>query len=108
MPFDGSNYDTPVTNPVTELLEQAWSLIDKPQKWCRGHYHSPDGRRFCSLGALQAALFQRYVEPVDYYQARILLDRAMSGYTALFNDSSSHRQVADAWQRAIAASRNHG
>lgn len=104
MPFDGSNYDS----PVTELLERAWRLIDKPHKWCRNAFTSPDGRRHCSLGALETAFFECDACLPDAVAARNLLARAMADSPVRFNDSHSHREVAAAWQCAIALSRSHG
>ena len=108
MPFDGSNYDAPVKNPVTELLEQAWRLIDKPQKWCRGQPEAADGRRLCSLAAVQTTAWRDGLSPENHVRALSTLSLAMGGNIMGFNDCSSHREVAAAWQRAIAASRNHG
>jgi len=120
MPFDGSNYDAHVTNPVTELLEQAWRLIDKPQKWTRGQPESANGRRLCSLAALQTATVRQSDFSFPHHViALVTLTRAMdmplaahgsalASSIASFNDSHSHAEVSLAWQRAIATSRNHG
>ena len=117
MPFDGSNYETPITNPVTELLEQAWAMIDKPQKWCRGQPESVDGHRQCSLSALQTATLRTPNCSFPHHViALVILTRAMdmptpphggvmASHIASFNDCHSHAEVAAAWQRAIAASR---
>jgi hypothetical protein len=117
MPFDAANYDSPVTNPVTELLEQAWSLIDKPQKWCRGQPESVDGRRQCSLSALHTATIRTPDCSFPHHViALVTLTRAMdmpiaahgpalASCIASFNDNHRHREVAKAWQRAIAMSR---
>jgi len=113
MPFDGSNYDTHVSNPVTELLEQAWAMIDKPQKWTRGQPESVDGRRQCSLSALQTATIRQPDLGFPHHIiALVMLTTAMgrrgpalATNIAAFNDSHSHAEVAAAWQRAIAMSR---
>ena len=117
MPFDGTNYDTHVSNPVTELLEQAWAMIDKPQKWTRGQPESEDGRRMCSLSALQTATIRSPDFSFPHHIiALVTLTRAMdmplaahgpalASGIASFNDTHSHRAVAAAWQRAIEASR---
>ena len=115
MPFDGTNYDTHVSNPVTELLEQAWAMIDKPQKWTRGQPESVDGRRLCSLNALHTATTSRadFRNPFpSHIIAMVILAKAMGrsgpampSAIASFNDCHSHREVAAAWQRAIAMSR---
>jgi len=124
MPFDGSNFDSPVTNPVvtngnpvTELLEQAWAMIDKPQKWTRGQPESVDGRRQCSLSALQTATVRGPNCSFPHHViALVTLNRAMdmplaahgpalASGIASFNDRHSHAEVAAAWQRAIAMSR---
>ena len=103
MPFDAANYDAPVTNPVTELLEHAWSLIDTPQKWCRCAYQTADGRH-CSLGALHA-VSDDYDDPVCYRAVARL--SGVMGNIVVFNDGSNHAKLAAAWQRAIVLSR-HG
>ena len=109
MPFDSANYDAPVIAPshssVTKLLEHAWSLIDQPHKWCRGQFRSTDGRRHCSLGAIETTFFESEPSLTDAIAARDLLARAMGGHPVPFNDNHTHREVAAAWQRAIALSR---
>lgn len=118
MPFDSLPADAGVTNPVTELLERAWSLIDKPHKWTRGQPESVDGRRQCSLSALQSATVQCADFSFPHHIiALVTLNRAMemppnpahgpalASYIAHYNDTHSHREVAAAWQRAIAMSR---
>ena len=115
MPFDAANYDRdavtsvyPVSNPVTDLLERAWGLIDKPQKWCRGQPESADGRRRCSLTAVQVTAWRHGLVPEDYVMALAHLAIAMGPSIMGFNDRHTHREVAAAWQRAIELSRSHG
>jgi len=115
MPFDAANYDTPVTNPVTELLKRAWALIDKPQKWCRGKPFSDDGRRFCSMGALHeagdladASLGARIRSLQLLSWATNTPGLSWANHVICFNDNHSHAEVAAAWQRAIELSRGHG
>ena len=113
MPFDNPAYLPAVsteTNPVTNLLEDAWRLIDRPQKWCRGQPESIDGRRLCSITALQVTSLRRDLDLMadDYVAALSTLSLAMGGSIMGFNDTRTHAELADAWQRAIAMSRQFG
>ena len=112
MPFDNpiNNPTIFVSTPVTNLLEDAWRLIDRPQKWCRGQPESIDGRRLCSITALQVTSLRRDLDLMadDYVAALSTLSLAMGGSIMGFNDTRTHAELTDAWQRAIAISRQFG
>ena len=114
MPFDNptaypvSIEVDPSVERATEFLERAWRLIDRPQKWCRGQPESIDGRRLCSMTALQVTSLRYGPNPStdSYFMALGFLGIAMGGSIMGFNDTRTHAELTDAWQRAIAMSQS--
>ena len=114
MPFDGTNYDTPVTNPVTELLEQRLGPDRQAAEMdAAASPKSADGRRLCSLPALQAATIRQPTwlpqtsSPWSSSPLALGLPqhRPWAPTSPPSTTATATREVAAAWQRAIDASR---
>lgn len=101
------------------LLEHAWRLIDKPEKWTKGcaardradravSYRSDRARRFCAYGAIDRVTYC----DLTYYDFSLNI-AAMSALQNVllenaditdWNDDPrrTHDEVRDAFERAIA------
>lgn len=103
---------------TSELLIQAKSLIDSPEKWTQQVYaRDKDGRTvlvdseeavcFCSLGSLR----KMGVSDELYHNAVTILNttaRQISDWRMAavdFNDAHSHKEVMALWDRAIEAAK---
>lgn len=60
MPFDGTGFSE---NPALQKLDAVLTLLASEDKWCKGAFRSPDGRR-CLMGAIEAADARDVLEPV--------------------------------------------
>lgn len=101
---------------TSEFLIKAKSLIADPENWTQEDYardskgdgcfwNEPQATCFCSIGALYkvGGLEKRtYQLPYNVKQSCDLLKQQMEGYVPAFNDSHTHEQVMQAWDRAIA------
>lgn len=91
---------------TSEVLKQAKSLIDTPDKWTQENfalsendipvdYDSPEACRFCAIGAVWRC-------DVQGSGAERTLRNAIHGYSIVeFNDNSAHDQVMAAFDLAI-------
>jgi hypothetical protein len=113
---------------VSQFLREAKNLIDTPEKWVQGvlaagrdsQQVQPSSKfacRFCSIGAVDRALFDLIDHSVPKHvigvRAKIFLMKATrqiigavagSGDISLvskFNDSQSHAEVMRLWDLAI-------
>ena len=92
-----------------DVLIAAKALIDTPEKWCQGHERV--GKRRCAARALITVIglpMGFHFADLRGHPAYQILNLAMSGqnldkegWVAYFNDTHSHRDVMDAWDRAI-------
>lgn len=109
---------------VLEILREARALIAEPEHWTtnvlfrdaegsvmfRPRQGEPGWNRgirprpyaFCSLGALQYAAAQGEDKQDAVWPATNMLRFSMDGSVASFNNSHSHAEVLEAWDRAIA------
>lgn len=99
---------------VSEVLIAAKSLIDTPDKWIQGAYaadssgcdiapSSTNACKFCSIGALVRVGVGLYA---NYSVSEAYLTHAMRCDTiSRFNDSHTHSEVMEAWDRAIEAAK---
>lgn len=105
-----------------ELLRGARTLIARPENWCQSWYavgrnkseweivvepNDPRAERFCSLGALRNQLGIGVTQTLRgehplYEEAVTALAGTMRMKVPDFNDSRSHAEVLDAFDRAIA------
>ncbi len=99
----------------SEILSQARALIEKPENWCQGSYaRLADGREafyenrnacsFCSVGAVRRVQKDNELPAgifYDTYGVKYLLADAMEGHILRFNDSRTHAEVLQAFDKAI-------
>jgi len=101
---------------TAEILTAARSLISKPENWTQGEYardssgervseHDQDAVCFCTIGALLKAehalniyisAFARNHPSINY------LKTFLNGSVADYNDSSTHAEVLELFDKAIA------
>ena len=95
---------------TSEILIAAKALIDEPGKWTQGatarcqegwlvYYSGDEAVCFCSLGALFRTLNRESVE--DWETPEELLKESCDQPIGLFNDTHSHPEVMQMWDRAI-------
>jgi hypothetical protein len=89
-----------VVNPVADVLRRARSLIDAPEKWCKGKLQIGDS--FCIEGALRAAASVHRYEALPA-PAWGLLRQAIGTSVINWNDDDerTHAEVLAAFSRAI-------
>ena len=101
---------------VKELLIAARAKIEKPENWTTGWYaktatgrqcntDDPEAICFCSMGAIDAAAgIDVYLAQRAYYELQLVLERIIyPGFgIAEFNDTHTHAQVLDMFDKAIA------
>lgn len=108
-------------NKISELLVNAKTIIDTPEKWCKGILHDGTTGAFCSLGAVLEATREYYINGefafrdallirMEYYMERALNQMGWR-YPVIssFNDlvTTSHSDVMEMFDKAIiAAERN--
>jgi len=86
---------------VRDVLVEAKARIGIPQKWCRGHWASKDGRRLCALAAMDAVGGGVVGGGGPALQ---LLYRTNGNKSVMdFNDSHTHAEVMALFDRAIEA-----
>jgi hypothetical protein len=95
-----------------DILQLADSLIDKPHNWVQRRYETSTGRR-CAIGAIRAA-YRTYcgypgavsalTDSKRILRHVILARYGFDGDIEKFNDTSSYRQVRQAFADAIAIS----
>lgn len=99
---------------TAEILRKARSLVAKG--WCQGHYacdqdgdfcdsNSPDAASWCAQGALHRAGMALGDKRAPSLAAQNFLYEAVGRHVPDFNDAASttHADVLDAFDRAIAA-----
>lgn len=100
---------------TSEFLIKAKALIDSPEKWTTGQLaknsdgwtvspEDDDAVCFCSVGALERVYFldlnSKYS---DWDRSRIVLwNQIDHGFIPDFNDSHTHSEVMEMWDKAIA------
>ncbi len=100
MPFDSQNVESDLVRGLREVRAK----IDRPEKWCRGHFKLRD--RYCLLGAMGARNSVRGVP-----KCSLKIERALkttleeTGWTPaiidIFNDMSDHAEVLALVDRTI-------
>jgi hypothetical protein len=102
---------------TVEILEKARELISDESRWTRGWFaKTADGYRcnplslgaecFCALGALSKVMGTNYGELTGKTATERLRSSLPSGCNITgFNDSATHAEVLDLFDRAIAAAR---
>lgn len=98
---------------TSELLIQAKAVIADPAKWAQNTYaknsqgvrvgaDNPDAICFCSVGALQKISPKCYgAYALEVWQAMELLDDGCSEDILAYNDTHTHAEVMDVWDKAI-------
>jgi hypothetical protein len=97
---------------VSQQLKAAKAIIASPSKWLQGAYakdadgfymrgNNTNAVCFCSLGALQAV--NQTDSDAPSQPAIAVLKQFMGGDVPEFNDSATHEQVLEAFDKAIAA-----
>lgn len=97
---------------ISDQLKAAKAIIASPSKWLQGAYakdangfacrgDNPQATCFCSLGALQAV--NNCYSDAPSQPAISVLKQFMGGDVPEFNDSATHEQVMEAFDKAIAA-----
>lgn len=95
-----------------EILIAARALIENPNDWVRfvlARDRAGDcvlvsdtaACKFCAFGALRRIGAHKSIEAIGYLRAFDLLDRAMGMNIAEFNDTHSHEEVLQAFDKAI-------
>lgn len=90
-----------------DILIEARALISDPKRWTQGSwaknargwdvfYNDPSAVCFCASSALR-----RSCNLLELETAWGILAREMDGGVAPFNDSHTHAEVMDAFQKAI-------
>lgn len=109
MPFDGKNF-TQTDSEVVTVLKKARALIDSPEKWCRGDQGINATDPHCALGAIHHAAFgkvvgcdrsKRYWTPLFEAIGKPPHDFNEAWALAEWNNSHSHAEVMEAFDRAI-------
>lgn len=104
---------------TSEFLEKAKSYIDSPEKWTQEELakdahgkpvnpYNESATCFCSLGALMKAQLPTADRVDIYYTSKKFLFEAMGSTPSRFNDTHTHEEVMDAWDRAIAEAKAEG
>lgn len=96
---------TPSTKTTADVLREAKALIDTPRKWCKQDYVRHG--RLCAYGACQvAACGQPKAWTAEASDAVHMLDVEATKWTMQtgfeFNDSHTHKEVMQLFDRAIA------
>lgn len=97
---------------VKAFLVKAKGFIDTPETWTQGYYaHDKDGNMceafdeeatcFCSVGALYKANGGYYPSDEFNEAEKILNSLADRHFIVDHNDSNTHENVMDLWDRAI-------
>src|SRR5690242_8238094 len=88
------------------VLREAKKLIEKKENWCQVKLVNilPDGKQFCSLGAVWAAHQNndQNQKKCGFYLQRALESRKKPINIAAFNDTHTHAEVMQLWDEAIA------
>ena len=87
-------------------LQAARALIDTPDKWCQGHdREGKDGVfvKFCGNGALAHVTNFMTSASHDYEHAYDHLANVAGTIVSSFNDTHTHAEVLELFDRAIAA-----
>ncbi|MCA9340279.1 MAG: hypothetical protein KDA17_05175 [Candidatus Saccharibacteria bacterium] len=98
----------------SEVLLAAKGLIDAPEKWGKGSYHTvDDGDKYCSIGAIAMAYGGSACQPklLGLIPAYGYLSRAIEGNNVqLWNDADdrSWEEVMAAFDKAIALAQENG
>jgi hypothetical protein len=94
-------------NSTLQVLMIGRALIEDRKDWVQRRYETRDGRR-CAVGALRGAARLMNLQGPQTGANTMLLSVAMSrGFNDIesMNDNSSHRQVLNAFDEAIARAR---
>lgn len=95
---------------TVDVLVKAKELIQDPTKWMQGDFTNDDQTCFCGLGAVAKAMNLTFAyEVVDCEASKLLKSAAMAfdphhnpdTTFAPFNDSHSHTEVMQAFDKAI-------
>ncbi len=84
-----------------EVLIQARARIDTPDKWCQGKFW--DGNRCCMIGAIHSVGQTLGIAGTPAAIAFNTLRQFTCGDTAKFNDTHTHAEVLEVFDKAIAA-----
>ena len=105
-----------------ELLEQAWALIDEPEKWTQGVGHDPFTGAYCSTGAIRSVVSrdrandpgfytflttlseecqELYKEFKDWRMVSFVMDANGDESLIEYNDSHSYEDIRDLWLNTL-------
>lgn len=101
---------------TSEVLTKAKALIENPENWIQGDYSSKSGTCFCSFGAVAKVLnvcnFSSHVDHHAFALKEVVQDsekfETPSENFAAYNDRSTHAEVMEAFDKAIALSISRG
>jgi hypothetical protein len=98
MPFDGKGME--VQLDTLDKIDRVITLLDRPEKWCKGVLKSSDGR-FCILGAVLEARADRVLKAPLLRAAEQVTGRTYPRIEA-FNDhrATTHTVVVQVLHRA--------
>jgi hypothetical protein len=99
-----------------EVLTDARALISDPKHWAQGWFardmlggavdaRSPSAECFCALGALGRAMGRHFMDVTGHPAVEILRSVLPIQDISRFNDTHSHGEILDAFDRAIDAAR---
>lgn len=101
----------------SEILKAAKAVIENPDKWTQGAFaRDTQGNRlpggygdeatcFCSLGAVEKATQLDWYDTPDIV---VYLEEAIDDQVAHFNDSASHADVMQMFDKAITLAESEG
>lgn len=101
---------------TSEVLTKAKALIENPENWMQGDYSNKNGTCFCSLGAIAKVLdvcnFNDHVDHFTLALEEVVKDsekfQTPNENFAAYNDRSTHAEVMEAFDKAIALSLSRG
>jgi len=85
-----------------EVLEKALARIEDEKNWCQGSYGPKKGPN-CAVGALVYAEATRSIHDRPVAEALVALGAFTGGSLVDFNDSRTHPEVVELFQKAIRA-----
>lgn len=104
---------SPADDPILKVLMDARARIEAPERWTQGvSARSKSGRkvlirskaacRWCATSAIRLSAPDQYLSTKAIAELRRAID---AEYVYQFNDSHTHAEVLDAFDRVIAARR---
>lgn len=106
---------------TSEILIEAKKKINTPEKWtagtlardeagCAVAFGSESAVCFCSMGALEVEFCEKDIPRLYWFPCINALNNSIpvGGGIAIFNDTHTHKEVMEVWDRAIAEAKAEG